>query len=97
MSEPHTPPDGDVEIARAWLSGDTLGCSVRAGVFEEPALWGAVLADLARFVAVGLQQEEGKDPADTLRQIREAFGRELDAGPGGRGDEVPNSEPEGQS
>jgi hypothetical protein len=69
---------------RAWLVGEALECSVRAGVFEDPALWGAVLADLARYVAAGLQQDEGKDPAETLRLIREAFEQELAAPPGGR-------------
>lgn len=84
MSALPTPPSGAVEIARAWLAGDELDCSVRAGVFEEPSLWGAVLADLARYVAVGLQQEEGKDPAETLRLIREAFEQELATGLGGQ-------------
>lgn len=82
MSELHTPPDGAVEIARAWLADDTLACSVRAGVFEDLSLWGAVLADLARYIAVGLHQEEGKDPDETLRQIRQAFEQELAAPPG---------------
>ena len=77
MSEPTTPPDDAVELLRAWLVGDSLECSVRAGVFADPALWGAVLADVARNVAVGLHQEEGADAAGTLRLIAEAFAREL--------------------
>jgi hypothetical protein len=79
MSELPTPPEGAVELLRAWLEGDALECSVRAGVFENPALWGAVLADLARYVALGVQQEDGTDPDETLRVVREAFAQELDS------------------
>lgn len=82
MSALPTPPEGAVELMRAWLVGDALECSVRAGVFEEPALWGAVLADVARYVAMGLQQEEGKPPDETIRLIRAAFEQELEATPG---------------
>jgi hypothetical protein len=77
MSEPTTPPDDAVELLRAWLVNDSLECSVRAGVFADPALWGAVLADVARNVAAGLHEEEGADQAQTLRLIAEAFAREL--------------------
>jgi hypothetical protein len=82
MSELPTPPDaaGDpsaMEVLRAWLIGDALHCSLRANVFEDPALWGAVLADFARYVARGLEQSEGIDPDATLRAIREVFAEEL--------------------
>ncbi|MFO0876322.1 MAG: DUF5076 domain-containing protein [Gemmataceae bacterium] len=78
MSALPTPPEGAVELLRAWLDGESLECSVRAGAFEDPALWGAVLADLARYVAMGLHQEEGTPPAQTLTAIRQTFHEELD-------------------
>lgn len=82
MKEPSAKPATDlpedaVELVRAWLVHEELQCFVRAGVFEDVALWGTVLADLARYVAEGLQQEEGRDPADTLRIIRQAFENDL--------------------
>lgn len=81
MSAESTPPDGAVEVVRAWFVGEELQCAVRAGVFEEPAMWGSLLADLARYVAQGVQQDDGRDPAATLAAIREAFLAELgDAG-----------------
>jgi hypothetical protein len=84
MSELTAPPDaaGDpnaVELLRAWLVGDTLQCSLRADVFEDPASWGAVLADLARHVASAVQQDSGADLEATLRLILEAFVQELTA------------------
>jgi hypothetical protein len=77
MSDLPTPPTEAVELVRAWLNGESLECYVRAGVFADAALWGTVLADLARYVAQGLKEEEGKDEAETLRVIREAFIVEL--------------------
>jgi hypothetical protein len=77
MSTLPTPPEDAVELLRAWLVGESLECSVRAGIFADPALWGAVLADITRYVAQGLQEEEGKDPAETMRLIGEAFAQEL--------------------
>jgi hypothetical protein len=86
MSELPTPPDavGDptaMEVLRAWLVGEALHCSLRATVFEDPALWGAVLADLARHVAFGLQESDGADPTATLQAIRDAFSEELTVPP----------------
>ncbi len=77
MSEQPTPSADPVDLLRVWLIGDDLECEVRAAVFDNPALWGNVLADLARHVAFGLQQEESRDPGDTLRAILETFTEEL--------------------
>jgi hypothetical protein len=86
MSELPVPPDAAdpsaMEVLRAWLIAEQLHCSLCADVFEDPATWGAVLADVARHVALALQEAEGTEPAGTLRTIGEAFAREL-AGPAG--------------
>jgi hypothetical protein len=84
MSELSAPPDaaGDpsaVELLRAWLVGDTLQCSLRSDVFEDPASWGAVLADLARYLASAAEQDSGADPGATVALIRDAFVGELTA------------------
>jgi hypothetical protein len=82
-SDPASDPAA-LEVLRAWLVGDVLHCSVGAEVFEDPGSWGAVLADLARYVAFSLQKADGADPAATLRAIRSTFEQELDqslAGP----------------
>jgi hypothetical protein len=81
MSDLPAPPDaGDptaMEVLRAWLIAEQLQCSLRADVFEDPASWGAVLADVARHVALALQEADGSDSGGTLRTIGEAFAREL--------------------
>ncbi len=81
MSELPVPPDAGepsaMEVLRAWLIAESLHCSLRADVFEDPATWGAVLADVARHIALALQETEGIDPASTLRTIGETFAREL--------------------
>lgn len=77
MNPVPTPSEDAVELVRAWLVGDTLESTVRAAVFEDPARWGVVFAELAREIALGLQQEEGADPARTLQAIRETFVAEL--------------------
>jgi hypothetical protein len=86
MSELSALPDaaGDpdaVELLRAWLVADTLQCSLRGDVFEDPASWGAVLADLARHLASAVQEDSGADPAATLQTIQQAFVQELTAPP----------------
>ena len=77
MSEQSETPADAVDLLRAWLVGDELECEVRPAVFDDPAVWGNVLADIARHVAYGLQQEESRDPGDTLRVILETFKEEL--------------------
>ena len=81
MTELPLPPDaGDpsaMEVLRAWLIVEQLHCSLRADVFEDPAAWGAVLADVARHVALALQEAEGTDPSTTLHTISDAFATEL--------------------
>jgi hypothetical protein len=81
MSELPVPPDAGessaIEVLRAWLSAESLHCSLRADVFEDPSAWGTVLADVARHVALALQETEGIDPSGTLRTIGEAFASEL--------------------
>jgi hypothetical protein len=79
MSELPVPPDpGAVEIVRAWLVGPALQCSIQTDAFAEPGDWGAVLADLARYMAEALAAD-GKPAAATLDAIRAAFLAELQA------------------
>jgi hypothetical protein len=79
---PADPPDpGAVELLRAWVVGAELHCSLQLGAVPDLATWGAVLADVAKHLALALQQQEGKDPSETLRLLREAFEQGLADGP----------------
>ncbi len=66
-----------VEISRVWVSEGGLEVSLRLGVFEDPAAWGVLLADLARHVAHAHQQLDGSDAEQTLGLIRDALEAEL--------------------
>lgn len=82
MTELPVPPDAGTvpdarELLRAWLIDDTLQCSLRPDVFEDPSTWGAVLADLGRHVARALHEQDPGQASATLRRIRDAFVAEL--------------------
>ena len=87
--EPTAVTEGDaqsVELLRAWVVGQELHCSLSADAFPDADTWGVVLADLARYVARALKDQEGKDEAATLAAVRAAFEAEL-LSPGAAADE----------
>ena len=43
------------EILRVWVARQDQHISMRTGVWEDPASWGVVLADLARHIANGYE------------------------------------------
>jgi hypothetical protein len=75
------------EILRVWLAGGNQHVSVSVGVWDDPAAWGLMLADLARHVANSYQQNRGLDRAKTLERIKAALDAELSS---------PTDEPSGQ-
>jgi hypothetical protein len=86
MNELPAPPDAQdhpdaTEILRVWVIGQDLQCSLNPAAFEDAATWGMALADLVRYVARALQEEEGKDPGETIRAIRAQFDAEMIAPP----------------
>lgn len=86
MNELPVPPELEsdteaTEVLRAWIVNDNLECSLLTGIFEEPEMWGSLLADLIRTVAQGLQEQEGKDPQETIERIVTAFEQEINAPP----------------
>lgn len=46
-------------------------------MWEDPAAWGIMLADLARHVANAYQQDVGLNPEESLRRIKAALEAEL--------------------
>jgi hypothetical protein len=66
------------EILRVWIAEKNQHVSLRSGVWEDPAAWGLMLADLARHIANTYGQRSDGKHAETLRRIREAFNVELD-------------------
>jgi hypothetical protein len=84
LNELPAPPDAGTdpqatELLRVWIVGQALHCSLRPDAFPDPGTWGEVLADVVRYVADALRQQEGKDPGETVRLIRSVFDAEMDA------------------
>lgn len=89
------PPDavgteGAAEVLRAWIVEGGLSISfIRA--FEDPAVWGILLADVARHAARSFEREGLGDAEEVLTAIRTMFATELDQ-PSDRGvTSVPSS------
>jgi len=67
------------ELMRVWMANQGQHVSLRLGVWDDPAAWGILLADLARHVADAYQQTEGLDPLRTLQRIKAGLDAEWDS------------------
>jgi hypothetical protein len=67
------------EIVRVWGAGGVQHVTLSWDLWEDPATWGIVLADLAGHVANAYKQERGSDPNEILRKIRAMFNAEFDS------------------
>jgi len=69
-----------LEVLRVWIANGEQHVALAFGMWEEPAAWGLLLADLARHIAEAhAQQDDAVDAEDFLEQIRNGFEAELDA------------------
>lgn len=66
------------ELIRAWVtaSGDVY-VTIKTDVWQDPAAYGIVLADIARHIANGFHQSQGKDVDEALRRVVEGFSAEV--------------------
>lgn len=67
-----------LEIIRVWIANKNQHFTLRVGLWNDPAAWGLLLADLARNVAKSYEQDTGFDPQAALERIRLAFNTELE-------------------
>ena len=65
------------EILRLWGADGAQHVNIKGGLWEDPASWGVVLADLARHAAQVLERDEGLKIPDSLRRIQDGFLAEL--------------------
>ena len=70
-----------------WIADRDQHISLRTGIWDDPAAWGIMLADLAKHVADAYQQEKGFDRCRSLRRIKAALDAEW---------VTPTDEPSGQ-
>jgi hypothetical protein len=68
------------EVLRVWVAEGGQHVCLRRAVWEDPAAWGILLADLARHITNSFVQGRGDPDAGTvLNRIRAGFEAELDA------------------
>lgn len=65
------------ELIRGWLIDNRLVCTLFPSAFEDPAVWGVLLADIANHIANALEECEGADRAAVIAAIRRAFEVEM--------------------
>ena len=75
------------EILRVWGARGEQHVSIFWDLWDDPATWGIMLADLAGHVANALHQERGLNRNEVLSEIRAMFNKEID---------VPTDSPEGK-
>jgi len=85
------------ELIRIWVAKKNQHVSLRSGVWNDPAAWGLMLADLARHIANTFEQTEKIPYDEAVARVRSAFEAELELPtdvPSGKvlsGDSDPNS------
>jgi hypothetical protein len=67
------------EIVRVWGAKREQHVSLFWDLWEDPATWGVMLADLAAHVANAFHQERGLAREEVLSEIRSMFNKEMDA------------------
>lgn len=68
------------ELIRVWIAEGGPHVSLRSGVWEEPAYWGIMFADLARHIVKAHSlQDEDLDAEDFLERLRQGFETEMDS------------------
>jgi predicted secreted Zn-dependent protease len=90
MRELNRPPDIDddpkaTEMVRVWIAKDDLHVSMLLGMWadalgtdvDERDAWGELLADLTRHIANGLHQSHGWDETECIRDIADAYDRQI--------------------
>jgi hypothetical protein len=66
-----------MELIRVWMANKNQHFTLRVGLWDDPAAWGLLLADLARNVAQSYEQENSVDVRSALDRIRLAFNTEI--------------------
>jgi hypothetical protein len=66
-----------LEIVRVWVAKKGMHVSLRAGLWDDPAHYGVMLADLAGHIANSFAQSAGYDRGQALPRIKAGLGAEF--------------------
>ena len=68
------------ELIRVWVAQHSQQISLRPGVWQDPAAWGVMLADLARnIVQIHAENDEDRDAEAFLAALLEGFDTEIES------------------
>jgi hypothetical protein len=68
------------ELLRVWVAQQSQQVTLRPGVWEDPAAWGVMLADLARnIVQIHTEADEDLDSEAFLAGLLEGFDNEIES------------------
>ncbi|MGD9109391.1 MAG: DUF5076 domain-containing protein [Phycisphaerales bacterium] len=67
-----------VEIIRVWIAKGKQEVCLKVGMWNDPAIWGCLLADVARHIANVYAHAQKVDFDEVLERILEGFNDELD-------------------
>ncbi len=69
-----------LEVLRVWIANGQQHVALAFGMWDDPAAWGLLLADLARHIAEAHAQQDDQVSADDfLDEIRAGFESEMDS------------------
>lgn len=68
--------DRAMEIARIWVVDGCQHVRISSNIWEDPAVWGMMLVDLAKHVA-NIYEQRGDDKDKTMDRILYAFNAEI--------------------
>ena len=66
-----------LEILRVWIAGGGQQVSLKSMVWEDPAAWGLLLADIAQHVSKSYARDAGLDKDKVLERIKQGFDAEM--------------------
>ncbi len=66
------------EVARIWIADNAPRVALRVDVWDDPAAWGVLLADVARHIAIAYSQSADHDAAAALERVLSGFRAEFD-------------------
>jgi hypothetical protein len=68
------------ELLRVWVAQQSQQISLRPGIWQDPAAWGVMLADLARnIVTVHAENDDDLDAEAFLAALLEGFDTEIES------------------